>query len=251
MSVVNFVHVNYGGLCTQVLGTINTHNIVESGWKDIESESGDYFGDLDITKDSVMVTCDEDRYQLTNIIHRKFFSPTESRNLALFRCHGIQNVESNILRGFRFPFPMSLHIFYGPILLAFICPESGSVDGLTVNDWSTIVQGWQDLSLMKCGTQDDTLRPFWTSDAPNTEDAVTDTDLPDDDTMEDAFDNATLRHIEHDSDSSIDGYTSHEDDSDDPAIVDKDDDLDDDLEDEGSDIDMSAYYRKTLDCDDM
>lgn len=264
MASVSFIRIDQGGLCAPVTGVPksyqNDKNVNFSNTNNESSINSD-IGELDEQELTWIVDfVNGEQFKMTNIIHHRFYSPSDSRNLALFQCTqmctstnnvctqlngnsgNILKHESNILRGFKFPFPLSLHIFFGPIVLAFQCIETGMLESLSINDWATIVNGWQDMALIKCGTQDDALRPFWTSDSIITEGTMTDIE---DEIMED---NIAVHELDDNSSDCTSDENIDISDNEDLGDIEGIDGIDDveELEGHGSDPEITAYYHKTL-----
>jgi hypothetical protein len=268
-----FVRIGYGGHCTQITnpwkvnGTkTELENNNMNNMKPLTSDRtlSNLIGQLHEIKEQygeVFVETQTETYQLAHIVPHRFFSPMEERNLAVFQSVGVPPTETNILRGFKFPFPLSLPIFYGPILAAFIYlendPKELEIDGISLDEWSKIVEGWQDMALIRAGTQTETLKPYWTSDTTITEGAITDAEGALDDNLSSEYEADIQKILDGEagniSDSSIDndGYSTEGE----PNELDIDDDDDIDELDAPSDEDevdpeLLAYCRKTLEDDD-
>lgn len=259
-----FIRIGCGGHCTQIINSWQINNGTETVLENnnmnplmSDCTVKNLVGQLHEIKENygeVFVETQTETYQLAHVVPHRFFSPMEERNLAVFQAVGVPTTETNILRGFKFPFPLSLPIFYGPILAAFIYPENDSkeleIDGISLDEWSKIVEGWQDMALIKAGTQMETLKPYWTSDITITEGSITDAEGTLD-ALDDISEYEADRQkiLDGDGSSSVDddGYSSTEREPNELDIED-DDDIDelDVLSDEEVDLELLAYCRKTL-----
>lgn len=204
----------------------------------------------------VVVHTHQETYSLAHVVPHRFFSTAEVRDLAIFESVGVPATETNLLRGFKFPFPLSLPIFYGPLLAAFISTEADDplfasasglqLDGMSLDEWSRIVEGWQDMALIRSGTQSETLRPYWTSDTAITEGAMSDPEGALDDVSDMDPEQPKSLESEGSSTEDDDGYST---DGDLDGLDIDDNEPEDELnvhDDEEGDPELLAYCRKTL-----
>jgi hypothetical protein len=277
-----FVRIGFGGQCSQLTNpwklnpTVSDQVMIDDTWTNvILPDKNALVGKLDDIKKHygyVLVETQQEAYQLAHVVPHRFFSTAEDRDIAIFQSIGVPMTETNLLRGFKFPFPLSLPIFYGPILAAFIYSETYEsqveskffgkeecnsvqsaelqIDGMSLEEWSKIVAGWQDMALIRAGTQTETLKPYWTSDTAITEGALTDAEGALDDVSD--LDPDQPKNLDDDESSTEDddGYSTEEE----PDELDIDDNEESDeldvLTDNEVDPELLAYCRKTLAEDD-
>ncbi len=258
-----FVRIGYGGHCTQINNSWEVNCDDDGLHPDILYGKNDLVGQLEAIKEKygeIIVETFNESYKLYNVVPHRFFSSSEDRNLAVFHSVGVPKTETNILRGFKFPFPLSLPIFYGPILAAFIYLDKDDgaaeaelhIDGIALDVWAKIIEGWQDMALIRAGTQTEALKPYWTSDTAITEGALTDVEGALDELSDIEQNGPKDLEIADASSADDDGYST-EGEPDELDIEENevdDDELEAEAEEDEVDPELVAYCRKTLAEDD-
>lgn len=124
------------------------------------------------------------------------------------------------------------------------------IDGISLDAWAKIIEGWQDMALIRAGTQTEALKPYWTSDTAITEGAMTDVDGALDELSDTEQIGAKDLDIADASSTDDDGYSTEGEPDELEIEEDEGDDNELEVDEEEVDTELLAYCRKTLAEDD-